>query len=141
MGSTRIKGIALKLSLGSPATDYWADVSKLSITNEAADGDVTTFEDAAGAGSRKWLMNITAIQSTDAASLWSYIWENSGETVAFVYAPHGNTTPTASQPHFTGTVKIGAKPDIGGEAGSSTTYTFETQWELTTEPTKVITGS
>lgn len=140
MGSTRIKGVALKLSLGAVPTDYWADVSKCSITNEAADGDVTTFEDAAGSGSRKWLMNLTAIQSTESESLWSYIWQHSGETVAYTYAPHGNATPSTSQPHFTGTVKIGPKPDIGGEAGSSTTFTFETQWELTAEPTLVTSG-
>ena len=135
--SARIKGVALKLTVAS--VEYMADVTACTITNEEADGDVTTFADAASEGARKYLMNITAIQSTDAGSLWSYIWDNAGSTVAYVYAPHGNAVPSASKPHFTGNVKIGPKPTIGGEAGSSNTYTFETQWECTDVPTKKVT--
>ena len=139
--STRIKGVALTLKIGTPSVDYAPDVTACTITNEAADGDVTTFADAAAGGARKYLMNITAIQSTDAASLWSYIWEHSGDTVAYVYAPHGNETASVSQPHFAGQVKIGPKPSIGGVAGASNTYTFETSWECTDEPTMVTTGA
>lgn len=136
--TTRIKGVALTLKFG--ATDYKADVTACTLTNEEADSDVVTFEDAAGEGARKFLLNITAIQSTDTASFWRYVWDNAGSTVAYVYAPHGNTTASATQPHFTGNVKVGPKPTIGGEAGAGKTFTFETSWECTDTPTMVTTA-
>lgn len=132
--STRIKGAALQLTIAS--TDYYADITACTITNEEADGDVTTFADAAAGGTRKYLMNITGIQSTDTASLWSYIWDNAGTTATYVYAPHGNAVASATKPHFTGSVVIGPPPVIGGEAGASNTYIFESVWECTAKPTK-----
>ena len=60
--------------------------------------------------------------------------------MAYIYAPHGNATASATQPHFTGTVKIGPRPSLGGAAGSSNTYVFDTVWEIVTGPTKVTTG-
>jgi YD repeat-containing protein len=129
-GSTRIKGVALALKLGSPAVDYWCDVTAATITNDEGDTDVITFCDAAEGNDRQYFLNLTAIQSTDADGLWRYTWDHSGEVVGFTYAPHGNETPTVSQPHFIGTVKIGPRPTIGGEAGQSNTYTFDTVWEI-----------
>lgn len=137
--TTRIKGAALVLKIG--ATDYAPDITSCTIDNEAADGDVVTFADAAAGGARKFLMNITAIQSTDTDSLWSYIWLHSGEEVDYVYAPHGNLVADTAKPHFTGRVVIGPKPSIGGTAGASNTYTFTTQWECTDTPTMVTTGA
>lgn len=137
--TNRIKGVALTLKFGS--TDYKADVTACTLTNEEAESDVVTFEDAAGEGQRQFLLNITAIQSTDTASFWRYVWENAGSRVAYVYAPHGNAVPTAAQPHFTGFVKVGNKPSIGGEAGASKTFTFETSWQVEGIPTLVTTGS
>lgn len=136
-GSTRIKGVALTLSIGTPPTDYKCDVTACTITNEEADEkDVVTFCDAAVAGGqRDYKLNITAIQSTDVTSLWSYIWDHSGDKVAFTYAPHGNAAPSAAQPHFTGMVTIGPKPEIGGEAGKGNTFTFETEWAIDGVPT------
>lgn len=134
-GSTRIKGSKLALKFGSPAEDYWADVTAVTLTNEEADADVVTFADAAEGGARDYFLNITAIQSTDPTSLWRYIWEQSGTEVAYTYAPHGNETPTDTQPHFIGTVTIGPKPEIGGEAGVNVTQTFETQWTCVGTPT------
>ena len=135
--STRIKGVALILSIGEPAVDYKCDISKYLVTNEEGKGkdSVTTFCDAASGGARNWLLKLTAVQSTDTASLWRYIWENSGKKVKYVVAAHGNDVPTADQPHLTGTLTIGPKPDLGGEAGTDKTFTFETEWELDGEPT------
>lgn len=132
-GSTRIKGTKLQLKID--ATDYWADVTSVTLENEEADGDVTTFEDASLGGAVTYFLNITAIQSTATASFWRMVWENTGDEVAFIYAPHGNATASATEPHFTGTVKIGSKPFIGGEAG--TTYTFETRMDIIGVPTMV----
>jgi len=131
MSSTRIKGRQLKLELGTPVVDYWADVTACELQNEEADSDVVTFEDAAEPGGAVVdFLQITAVQSTDPDSLWSYIWEHTGEDVAFTYAPHGNEEPTPAQPHFVGTCTIGPRPAIGGEAGRTNTFTFETRWDV-----------
>lgn len=131
--STRIKGRQLALQFGT--TDYWADQTSVVLDNEEADSDTTTFEDAAAeGGARQYFLELAAVQSTDTESFWRYIWEHTGETVPFVYAPHGNEVPTAAQPHFTGNCVIGARPKIGGEAGRASTYTFETRFDVEGTP-------
>lgn len=133
-GSTRIKGTKLSLKFGSPAKDYWCDVTSCTLTNEEADAGVVTFCDAADGGGRDFFLNIAGIQSTAADSFWRYVWEHTGEEVGFTYAPHGNEMPTADEPHFIGTVKVGPKPEVGGEAGVDNEYTFETQWKCIGTP-------
>ena len=128
--STRIKGKSLTLTIGG--TDYAADATDIVLENEEADGDVTTFADAAAGGAVQWFFTMNAVQSTDAASLWRFLWDSTGDEVAYVFAPHGNATPSASQPHFTGNVTIGSKPAIGGTAGE--TFTFEVRLDCTGEP-------
>lgn len=133
--STRIKGNALALKFGSPAVDYWADATSVVLENEEKKSDVTTFEDAASSdGLVQWFFTLAAIQSTATGSFWRYLWANTGATVAYTYAPHGNVSPSATQPHFTGTCKIGAKPSIGGEASATGEYTFESRLDVVTGP-------
>lgn len=137
MGSTRIKGAKLGLTFGSgvDAKDYWTDITTYSLAASDSSDDVTTFEDVAnGGGSFK--LSFTALQSTDADSLWSYAWDNTGAEVPFTLAPHGNETPTAAQPHFVGTVTIGAKPSLGGDANGAASYTFDAEWTLVGAPVK-----
>lgn len=139
MGSTRIRGNKLPvLTLGSPGAEYAADLIAATIENEEADSDVITFEDAASGGSRQYYLRGTAIQSTATASFWRYVWENSGDTeVPYTYAPHGNAVATPAEPHFVGTLTIGPKPTVGGEAStsSSSAFTFEFEFEIDGEPT------
>lgn len=125
-GSTRIKGAALKLTLGG--IDYWADVTNVRIENEEADGDVTTFADVAAGGARQYFLRGTAVQSTQAGSFWRMNWANAGNTVAYAYAVHGNASPSADQPHLAGSAKIGPKPALGGDADS--TFTFDFEYEI-----------
>lgn len=68
--STRIKGAALTLKIGTPAVEYMADVTACTLENEESSGGVTTFEDAQTGGRRQYYFNISAIQSTDPTSLW-----------------------------------------------------------------------
>lgn len=139
MGSARIKGNKLPiLTLGSPGAEYAADFLSAVITNEEADSDVITFEDAANGGGRQYFLNFTAIQSTAATSFWTYTWDNTGDEVAATYAPHGNAVATVAEPHFVFVVKVGPKPDIGGEASTSASsaFTFEGQWEIVGDVTK-----
>lgn len=134
MSSTRIKGAALALSFGG--TEFWADAKSVVLDNEeTASGGATTFEDVANGGSRTYFFTIGAIQSTAAGSFWRYVWANSGAHVAYRYAPHGNTVADADKPHFLGTVIVGPKPVIGGEAGKSNEFTFEVRFDVEGEPT------
>jgi hypothetical protein len=131
--STRIKGAALGLTIGG--VNYWADIVKCEFDNEEAPSGVTTFADAAAGGARQHFALITAIQSLQSASFWRYVWANTGAEAAYIYAAHGNATATADQPHLTGTLKIGPKPKLGGEAGATNTYTFETRFDIDGTPT------
>lgn len=134
MPTTRIKGKALVFKLAT--IDYAADVTDIVLEAEEADADVTTFADAAAGGATDWFFRGTAIQSTDTAALWNYLWNSSGTTaVAYVYAPNGNTTPSTTKPHYTGTVSLGRKPSIGGAADETWTFDFEIKCDQ--EPTKV----
>lgn len=132
MGSPRIRGNKKPvLRIGAPGTDHAADLISWRIENEEADADTVTFEDAEKGGDRQHFLRGAAIQSTQTAAFWRYVWENSGETaVPYTVAPHGNATPTADQPHFVGTLTIGPKPTIGGEADTSATSAFQFDYEF-----------
>lgn len=132
--STRIKGNKLALKFGD--TDHWADATSVVLDNEEGESDVVTFYDAANPGNnRQWFFELSAIQSTEQNSFWRYLWENTGEEVAFTYAVHGNETPSADQPHLIGIVKIGPKPALGGDASETGTYTFDTRLDVVGTPT------
>lgn len=132
-GSTRIKGNKLKLAFGTPAVDYWADATAVTLENEEGETDTTTFADAAEGGARQFFLNISSIQSTQATSFWRNCWDNSGAEIPFTYAPHGNAVATEDEPHFVGTCIMGPKPTIGGEAGTGV-YTFETRFDVVGTP-------
>lgn len=134
--NTRIRGKQLLLKIG--ATDYWCDTTEAVLDSEEAKGGTVTFCDAAAGGGRQYFFKIEAIQSTDTASMWSYLWDHSGERVPFVYAPWGNAAPSVAQPHFTGFVTLGPRPAIGGKAGDDE-FTFETRWDVDGVPVKVTT--
>ena len=133
MGSTRIYGKQLRLEIDG--TDQWADTISCLLKNEDDGDTVITFEDAQAGDVKKFFFEITAIQSTDADSFWSYIWDHTDDEVAFEYAPHGNASPATDQPHVIGTLKIGPKPDLGGEAGRKKTQTFQTRFDVIGTPT------
>jgi hypothetical protein len=130
----------LTLKIGTPAVDYKGDLTSYLLDPQDADGDVVTFGDVANGSPAEWHITGTATQDTTAASFWDMVWTKSGQTVAFILAPFGNATPTAAQPHFSGSLVIGRKPPVGGEAGAGTptTFTFDFDWVLTAEPTKLI---
>jgi len=131
--STRIKGTGLYLSIDG--TDYYADCVSAVLDNEDAPAAVTTFADAAAGGARQFFFSIEAIQSPDSASLWSKIWDNTGDIVNYIFAPTGTSTPGTNNPVFTGTVKIPVKPAIGGTASTTGEYTFTTRFDCQEEPT------
>lgn len=134
--TARLKGAKLMLKLDTPAVDYQAELTAWRITNDEKDADVTTFADVDSGDDRKFLLTGTAVQSTDSASFWSYVWANAGaEDITFTLAPHGNAVASADQPHIIGTLTIGPEPELGVEAGKDNTGTFEFSWELDAKPT------
>lgn len=131
-GPARIKGTKLSLTIGT--TEVHEEGTSVVMDNEEADSDVTTFADAEAGGARQHFLTISATQSVQGDSFWRMIWANTGEDAAFVFRPHGNVVATADEPHFTGTLKIGPKPTLGGDAGTTSTFTFETRFDIEGEP-------
>lgn len=135
--STPIKGRDLVFQIDG--VDHYCDIRQAVMTSEDRSSDDMTFCDTAG--DRQHFFNVTANQSTASGSFWRMIWENTGEEVPFVFAPHGNLTASEDEPHFTGTVTIGPKPDLGGQAGRQNTYSFEARFDIDGVPDLVTTGS
>ena len=123
--STRIKANALTLSIA--AVDYAGDFSSVVMQSEDASGDVTTFYDASIGGRRDWYFTVSGVQSTATASFWRAMWSGAGTEVAFIYAPHGNAVASATQPHFTGTVRLPPQGALmlGGDASPDGTFAFD----------------
>ena len=123
--STRIKANALTLTIGG--VDYAADFSSVVMQSEDASADVTTFYDAALGGRRDFYFTVAGVQSTAASSFWRAMWTDAGDEVAFIYAPHGNAAASATQPHFTGTVRLPPQGSLmlGGDASPDGTFAFD----------------
>jgi len=65
---------------------------------------------------------LEGIVSGDAASLYRVLWENFGTTGTFEIAPNGNATATASEPHYTGTVKFDQLPPLSLNTNETATF-------------------
>lgn len=123
------------LSLTIDGQEFNAAGTAVVLDNEEADQEAVTFAELGAGDARTWFFQLTALGEYGAGSFWDTLWENSGADVPYVFKPYGNTTPTASQPHFTGDVTIDSKPPIGGTAGE--TWTFEARLTCTAVPTRV----
>ncbi|WP_311209380.1 MULTISPECIES: hypothetical protein [unclassified Aeromicrobium] len=140
--STRLRGntgLVLKLKVGAAAAiEFGGDVKSARLTTEDKDDSDLTFEEAASGDVKDFILALTAIQSTDAGSLWRFLWDNPGAEIVVVYGPHGNTAASVSKPHFTFTVKADGKPEVGGEARRTTEgQEFEYELKATTAVTLV----
>jgi hypothetical protein len=111
--STRIKATNIKFQIG--ATEYACDLNALNLTLNDAPGDVRTFcETTVGS---EWKLQLDGVSSGDTTSLYQLLFANFGTEVAFTVAPQGNATPTASAPHYTGTVIFDALPPVDLTSG------------------------
>lgn len=134
-----LKGQTLSLTIDEE--EYNCNISAAKITAEESDDDFVTFCPNASGASYDYHLTATIGQSLESTSLWSYIFDHEGEEVPYVFAPAGNEEPTLSEPHFTGSVKIGKMPDLGGEASKTgSVWTSEIDWLCTAKPTKVTTA-
>lgn len=129
---TRVYGSQLSLEIDGD--DYAPDITNC-VKKAEPDGDRTiTFGDATAGEVHKHYLEITAVQSTDADSWWSFCNDNVGQQFAFQHAQHANATPTANQPHITGTLEITAPPELGVEAGRKKTGVFTMRCDIIGEP-------
>lgn len=133
--ATRITGGSMSLKFGTLEVN--AEAGKFVLDNEEKDGGYKTFADVNSGGARQWFITIESLTATDATSWWRFLWNNTGEEIAFTFIPHGNVTVTADKPTFTGTAVVGAKPPIGGDAGEE--WNFEYRLEVIGEPAMDIT--
>ena len=136
--STGIKGKALSLKINK--TEYKQDVVEWELSPEKADDDDLTFAEVAGGTTAAWTLTITAIQSTDPKSFWMFCFDNAGKDAVFTVAPHGNESPTADKPHFTGKVTISLPPTLSDKAASGKRATFEIEMTVDGQITKKTTA-
>jgi len=131
----RIKGNALTITIDS--VEYKTHLTSIRLEQAEADSKFVTFADAAAGGSYEWTMTGSAAQDDAEDSFWNMVWDSTGTEVDFKIARAGNAVASAAQPHFTGTVKIGVKPAIGGDAGEDV-WAFDFEWKVVGEVVKVI---
>ncbi|GAA0959145.1 hypothetical protein [Frigoribacterium faeni] len=137
MPSTRLKGSGLVFTVGT--TDFAADATNVRILHTDSDSGTVTFEDASKGTTQQASIAGTMIQSLTSSSFWRYAWANSGKEIAFKFAPGLNTTATADKPIFTGTVRIGNRPDLGGDAQvSGDDWTADFEWKVVGEVTTLV---
>ncbi len=138
-GPTRIKGDALKLTIDG--VDRWTECTAVTIdqSDDGIEDDVFCFELPIHDLYRGWHMDVTAVQSTAEGSLWRLLFEHDvpdirDPWVPYVYAPHGNETPTGDKPHFTGQLILPQVTLLGGQAGRDTEYVFSVTLPLDRKP-------
>lgn len=130
-----------RLTVTVDGDEVTPDVSNLEVRVGDADTDFVSFADAALGGTKEWTLAMTIAQDTAAGSLWRQIWDNVGAELDVVVRPNGNATPSANEPHFTGTVIV-KYPDgliLGGDADVSETavQTVDVEWVFTEKPALV----
>lgn len=127
--SKSLSGKTLALTLAN--VDQMADCTNVRITHGDADQKTITFADAAAGGLYQGTLAGTGIQSMQSSSFWRYVWANTGKEIAFKYAPSGNIVAAVDNPVFSGTVRIGKKPDVGGDAQiDGADWTFDFEWKI-----------
>lgn len=123
------------LSLTIDGVEVNVEATSVTLNNEEADTDAVTFAELASGTPLQWFIEIEAVADYGTGSLWTTLWEKSGDDVAFVFKPYGNAAASATQPHFTGSATIVAKPPVGGTANE--VFTFEARLDVVGEPSKV----
>jgi hypothetical protein len=124
----RIKGKSIVFEVDG--TEYAGGVSNVVFSSAIGTLGFGNYED-----SLDFTCAVTGFQDTAAASLHSELWANPGATVEITFAPHGNATASASQPHFTATGYAETVPNLGGAAGEF--FVYDINFILTGKPERV----
>ena len=124
----RIKGKSIVFEVDG--TEYAGQVSNVTFSSAVNTLGFGNYED-----SLDFTAAVSGFQDTAAASLHSELWANPGANVTISFAPHGNSTPSASQPWFTATGYAETVPDLGGTAGEF--FVYDINFILDGKPTRV----
>ena len=124
----RIKGKSIVFEVDG--TEYAGQVSNVTFSSAVNTLGFGNYED-----SLDFTCAVSGFQDTAANSLHSELWDNPGATVTITFAPHGNATPSVSQPHFTATGYAETVPDLGGAAGEF--FVYDITFILDGKPTRV----
>ena len=116
--STRIK--AQNIIFDIDGDKYECDATMVDLVLQDAPGDVQTFCEQRVGG--EWVLNLEGITSGDATSLYRVLWANFGTDATFFIAPNGNATPSANEPHYTGTVKFDQLPPLTLNSNETSTF-------------------
>lgn len=126
----RLRGQKVSFIVDTEERKY--EVDSVVLAHVASEDDFVSFGDAEDGGAFEYRLTVRAHQSVDPLSFHGFLRENKGTEVDFVFAPEGNAVPSTSQPHVTGTIKLGfGLPEIGGEASvDGSTWTFEMEFKV-----------
>lgn len=127
---SRLRGQNVSFTVDGEERKY--EVDSVVLGHVASEDDFVSFGDAADGGSFEYRLTVRAHQSIDPLSFHGFLRENRGETVDFVFAPEGNAVPSTTQPHVTGSIKLGyGLPEVGGESSvDGATWTFEMEYKV-----------
>ena len=117
-----MKAISLTFTVGGTTTEFACHLAEAIIDSEPGEEsrydvlcpDVSYVTSAP----ETQTLSLRGIQSWEAAGLARHLWNGYGTNVAFKYAPFGNLTASATQPHWSGTFYVNARPQVGGEVGT-----------------------
>lgn len=140
--STRLRGnegLLFKLKIGAgTSTNYGDDIKVWAIEADDADDSNLTFYDAQQGLVKEYTVTVTAVVSNATGSLYEYLWANPGATFSeLLIAPHGNTTATTTQPHYTMVATATGKPVFEHEAGVDNQAEFEYEFKVQGDLSKV----
>lgn len=129
---SRLKGKSIVFKVGG--TDYAGSVKSVVFSSEVGEMGFGDYSD-----SLDYTAAITGFQDFTANSLWTQLFANPGASLSLTFAPHGNATPSTTQPHFTATGYAETVPDFGGAAGEY--FVYDLNIKLDGKPVKVTTGA
>ncbi len=124
----RIKGKSIVFEVDG--TEFAGQTSNVTFSSAVGTLGFGNYED-----SLDFTCAVSGFQDTAAASLHSELWANPGANVAITFAPHGNATPSSTEPHFTATGYAETVPDLGGAAGEF--FVYDITFILDGKPTRV----
>jgi hypothetical protein len=125
----RLKGKSILFKVG--ATDFAGSVKSVVFKSAVGELGFGDYSD-----SLAYTCEVTGFQDFAAASLWTTLFTTPGASINLTFAPHGNATASASQPHFTATGYAESIPDFGGAAGEY--FTYDLNIILDSKPTKIV---
>lgn len=119
--SPRIKGQKLGFQIQGKAV--WPDMSGAELS-PSSDDSYATFGSIL-AGGTPMQLKVSGVVSTAATSLWRLLFDNVGKDLPFVFAPNGNETPSADQPHYVGRVTIKQPPSLPVKINEVSSFDLE----------------